>query len=181
MFHVCLTHFLVSVTCFLSCQCVCVCVCVWQCVYQRTAVCLLSQIITRPSAANKNFPYHVRTSQIGIMSSPGEAFPHHAYGNVSFIGDSVPNFTELFSINTAAPPLATAEKLEETVAQKGQSSCRDGKVITTTTAELSSVLPPPPLPPLLSPMTPPAPQRHGAPFTEYFSMQGGGTGRVPLD
>ncbi|XP_069041432.1 transmembrane protein 145 [Lepisosteus oculatus] len=138
-------------------------------------------IITRPSAANKNFPYHVRTSQIGIMSSPGEAFPHHAYGNVSFIGDSVPNFTELFSINTAAPPLATAEKLEETVAQKGQSSCRDGKVITTTTAELSSVLPPPPLPPLLSPMTPPAPQRHGAPFTEYFSMQGGGTGRVPLD
>ncbi|MEQ2289143.1 hypothetical protein AMECASPLE_030027, partial [Ameca splendens] len=63
-------------------------------------------VITRPSAANKNFPYHVRTSQIGILqSSPkggegGESFPHHAYGNSSFLGDSQPNFTELFSIQS---------------------------------------------------------------------------------
>ncbi|EMP41770.1 hypothetical protein UY3_00979 [Chelonia mydas] len=57
-------------------------------------------IMTRPSAANKNFPYHVRTSQIGIMEegAPGTKFPHHVYGNVTFISDSVPNFTELFSI-----------------------------------------------------------------------------------
>lgn len=66
------------------------------------------QIITRPSAANKNFPYHVRTSQIGILlSSPkggegGESFPHHAYGNSSFLGDSQPNFTELFSIQSVS-------------------------------------------------------------------------------
>lgn len=65
------------------------------------------QAITRPSAANKNFPYHVRTSQIGILlSSPkgmgGESFPHHAYGNSSFLGDSQPNFTELFSIHSVS-------------------------------------------------------------------------------
>uniref|UniRef100_A0A668A8A3 Transmembrane protein 145 n=1 Tax=Myripristis murdjan TaxID=586833 RepID=A0A668A8A3_9TELE len=65
-------------------------------------------VITRPSAANKNFPYHVRTSQIGILlSSPkgeagGESFPHHAYGNSSFLGDSQPNFTELFSIQSVS-------------------------------------------------------------------------------
>uniref|UniRef100_A0A8K9WVB1 Transmembrane protein 145 n=1 Tax=Oncorhynchus mykiss TaxID=8022 RepID=A0A8K9WVB1_ONCMY len=64
--------------------------------------------ITRPSAANKNFPYHVRTSQIGILlSSPkagvaSESFPHHAYGNSSFLGDSQPNFTELFSIQSVS-------------------------------------------------------------------------------
>uniref|UniRef100_A0A8D3CJZ2 Transmembrane protein 145 n=1 Tax=Scophthalmus maximus TaxID=52904 RepID=A0A8D3CJZ2_SCOMX len=65
-------------------------------------------VITRPSAANKNFPYHVRTSQIGILlSSPkggegAESFPHHAYGNGSFLGDSQPNFTELFSIQSVS-------------------------------------------------------------------------------
>lgn len=69
-------------------------------------ICL--QVITRPSAANKNFPYHVRTSQIGILlSSPkgdegAESFPHHAYGNSSFLGDSQPNFTELFSIQSVS-------------------------------------------------------------------------------
>jgi len=31
---------------------------------------VFGQILTRPSAANKNFPYHVRTSQVSIISRP---------------------------------------------------------------------------------------------------------------
>ncbi|KAK1151842.1 transmembrane protein 145 isoform X1 [Acipenser oxyrinchus oxyrinchus] len=131
-------------------------------------------IITRPSAANRNFPYHVRTSQIGIMESPRETFPHHGYGNVTFISDSVPNFTELFSIPSGdgAPPSAgNGKAVEETVAPKGQSQSR----IITTTAELSGPVPFPllPLPPSLQPPQPPRPlTQHTGGFPEYFSMQG---------
>ncbi|KAL7835710.1 hypothetical protein SRHO_G00280570 [Serrasalmus rhombeus] len=131
--------------------------------------------ITRPSAANKNFPYHVRTSQIGILlSSPKgmgtESFPHHAYGNSSFLGDSQPNFTELFSIHSA--PLKT---IDEAVGWKGQEVAQnsDQKIITTT-SDLSSTFspPPPPIPPRSSALSPPPP-RLASHFTEYFSMQGG--------
>uniref|UniRef100_A0A8C7CNF5 Transmembrane protein 145 n=1 Tax=Oncorhynchus kisutch TaxID=8019 RepID=A0A8C7CNF5_ONCKI len=117
--------------------------------------------ITRPSAANKNFPYHVRTSQIGILlSSPkagvaSESFPHHAYGNSSFLGDSQPNFTELFSI---------------------QSRNSEHKIITTTADLSSPTFPPlpPPMLPRLSAHSSPPPPRLPSHFTEYFSMQGGG-------
>uniref|UniRef100_A0A672SF17 Transmembrane protein 145 n=1 Tax=Sinocyclocheilus grahami TaxID=75366 RepID=A0A672SF17_SINGR len=130
--------------------------------------------ITRPSAANKNFPYHVRTSQIGILlSSPksmgAESFPHHAYGNSSFLGDSQPNFTELFSIHT--DPVKT---IDETVARKGQEVPRNSEhKIITTTADLSSTFAPlpPPIPPRSSAHSPPPP-RLTSHFTEYFSMQG---------
>ncbi|XP_059423874.1 transmembrane protein 145-like [Carassius carassius] len=128
--------------------------------------------ITRPSAANKNFPYHVRTSQIGILlSSPkgmgAESFPHHAYGNSSFLGDSQPNFTELFSIHS--DPVKT---IDETVARKGQEVPRNSEhKIITTTADLSNTSLPPPIPPRSSAHSPPPP-RLTSHFTEYFSMQG---------
>ncbi|XP_061803144.1 transmembrane protein 145 isoform X3 [Nerophis lumbriciformis] len=140
-------------------------------------------VITRPSAANKNFPYHVRTSQIGILlSSPkggegAESFPHHAYGNGSFLGDSQPNFTELFSIQS--DPVKT---VEETVAKKVPEVPRNSeqKIITTTAAaDLTAILPlpppppPPAIPPRLAVRSPPLPVRLPS-FTEYFSMQGGG-------
>ncbi|PWA20596.1 hypothetical protein CCH79_00011584 [Gambusia affinis] len=136
-------------------------------------------VITRPSAANKNFPYHVRTSQIGILqSSPkagegGESFPHHAYGNSSFLGDSQPNFTELFSIQS--DPVKT---VEETVARKGPDVPRNSEQkIITTAADLTMILPPPPppIPPRPASRSPPIPPRLSS-FTEYFSMQSGGGG-----
>ncbi|XP_043936721.1 transmembrane protein 145 isoform X2 [Protopterus annectens] len=91
-------------------------------------------IITRPSAANKNFPYHVRTSQIGIVENSAERFPHHVYGNVNFISDSVPNFTELFSIPSVnSTPAVLSKPAEETVDQKTPNPT----TIITTTAELT--------------------------------------------
>ncbi|XP_022093046.1 transmembrane protein 145-like isoform X2 [Acanthaster planci] len=67
---------------------------------------LVFLIITRPSAANKNFPYHVRTSQIGVVNDPYgsagnnvDAFEHHGYGNTILQNEGqVPNFTEMFAV-----------------------------------------------------------------------------------
>uniref|UniRef100_A0A8C3H7E5 Transmembrane protein 145 n=1 Tax=Chrysemys picta bellii TaxID=8478 RepID=A0A8C3H7E5_CHRPI len=123
-----------------------------------------AEIMTRPSAANKNFPYHVRTSQIGIMEegAPGTKFPHHVYGNVTFISDSVPNFTELFSIPQG--PV------------RGRSTTPSCVVTTSELSRPHVVLKPPPggesQPP---PYQLQAPQLHPPNgYTEYFSMHTGG-------
>ncbi|XP_020950085.1 transmembrane protein 145 isoform X3 [Sus scrofa] len=150
-------------------------------------------IMTRPSAANKNFPYHVRTSQIASAGAPGpggsqsadKAFPQHVYGNVTFISDSVPNFTELFSI---PPPASSAGKqVEETAVA---AAAPRGRVVTM--AEPGAASPPPPsrFPKAVDPIwdgpTPPyqplVPQT-AAPhtgFTEYFSMHTAGGNAPPV-
>jgi hypothetical protein len=65
---------------------------------------LVFLIITRPSAANRNFPYHVRTSQIGVINDPTgtvsnnvDGFAHHAYNSNVLQEPALPNFTEMFS------------------------------------------------------------------------------------
>ncbi|XP_036921415.1 transmembrane protein 145 isoform X2 [Sturnira hondurensis] len=151
-------------------------------------------IMTRPSAANKNFPYHVRTSQIASAGAPGpggsesadKAFPQHAYGNVTFISDSVPNFTELFSI---PPPASSAGKQVEETAVAAVVAPR-GRVVTM--AEPGAASPPPPArfpkaadpswdgrTPPYQPLVPQTASPHTG-FTEYFSMRTAGGTAPPV-
>ncbi|XP_055947985.1 transmembrane protein 145-like [Argiope bruennichi] len=63
-------------------------------------------VLTRPSKANKNFPYHVRTSQIGVMlqtngatpigDSSLDKFAHHPYALTS--PNPTPNYAAIFGI-----------------------------------------------------------------------------------
>ncbi|XP_074926587.1 transmembrane protein 145-like [Chelonoidis abingdonii] len=134
--------------------------------------------MTRPSAANKNFPYHVRTSQIGIVEegAPGTKFPHHVYGNVTFISDSVPNFTELFSI-PQGPVQGAAnvrKQVEETTVERSTTpSCM---VMASELSRPHVLLKPPPggenQPPPYQLQAPQLLPPNG--YTEYFSMHTGG-------
>ncbi|KAK7798512.1 LOW QUALITY PROTEIN: hypothetical protein U0070_018280, partial [Myodes glareolus] len=157
-------------------------------------------IMTRPSAANKNFPYHVRTSQIASAGVPGpggsqsadKAFPQHVYGNVTFISDSVPNFTELFSIppptssatSDPDPPSQAGKQVEETAVAAAAAAAPRGRVVTK--AEPGAASPPPPArypkavdsgwdgpTPSYQPLVPQTAAPHTG-FTEYFSMHTAG-------
>ncbi|XP_078062781.1 transmembrane protein 145, partial [Mustelus asterias] len=125
------------------------------CLYAHTVF----LVITRPSAANKNFPYHVRTSQIGIVDTSFDKYPHHIYGNGSFTGDSVPNFTELFSIATA----------NGTSTVNGKASHEMELPWKQTSPGLTPLRPPLPPGPLADPLPP-----HYNGFGEYLSTQAPG-------
>ncbi|XP_070080611.1 transmembrane protein 145 isoform X7 [Equus przewalskii] len=170
---------------------------VYMTLYTLTHVVLLiyeAEIMTRPSAANKNFPYHVRTSQIASAAAPGpggsesadKTFPQHVYGNVTFISDSVPNFTELFSI---PPPASSAGKQVEETAVAAAVAPR-GRVVTT--ADPGAASPPPPArfpkaadpswdgpTPPYQPLVPQTAAPHTG-FTEYFSMHTAGGPAPPV-
>nr|XP_005999202.2 PREDICTED: transmembrane protein 145 [Latimeria chalumnae] len=126
-------------------------------------------IITRPSAANKNFPYHVRTSQIGILENKEDKFPHHVYGNANFISDSVPNFTELFSIPTVSGTLTPRHESREEKAE--QKSPISGSISTKAELKGSQLLLKPAVDFLEAPYQPPPQLHHQNGFLEYFSMQ----------
>ncbi|XP_027286133.1 transmembrane protein 145 isoform X2 [Cricetulus griseus] len=153
-------------------------------------------IMTRPSAANKNFPYHVRTSQIASAGVPGpggsqsadKAFPQHVYGNVTFISDSVPNFTELFSI--PPPASSVSSSVEETAVAAAAAAAPGGRVVTM--AEPGAASPPPPArypkavdsgwdgpTPSYQPLVPQTAAPHTG-FTEYFSMHTAGGPAPPV-
>ncbi|XP_072122378.1 transmembrane protein 145 isoform X4 [Mobula birostris] len=58
-----------------------------------------AEVITRPSAANKNFPFQVRSWQIGAAGGGQLAIPQRLRGNSGAIGtDAATGFTELFTI-----------------------------------------------------------------------------------
>lgn len=53
---------------------------------------LMFLVLTMPSVANKNFPYHVRTTQIGVMEVAnlnGTEFAHNVYEPSSNLGETV--------------------------------------------------------------------------------------------
>jgi hypothetical protein len=97
---------------------------------------LVFLIITRPSAANKNFPYHVRTSQIGVINDPYgnstniDAFEHHGYGNNVLENEGqLPNFTEMFAVTASNRGAANGYAVSSNAGTTGNSNSNTSSFI----------------------------------------------------
>ncbi|XP_062500568.1 transmembrane protein 145-like [Corticium candelabrum] len=58
---------------------------------------LIFLILTRPTAANTNFPFHIRTAQVDIVRDDDDDDESHPYAPSSYVGKASPGFQELFS------------------------------------------------------------------------------------
>jgi len=129
-------------------------------------------VLTRPGAHNKNFPYHVRTTQIGVMEALSanttvgnhtlDEFGHHGYGvsphngrkSMDIWGGSReperPRNLDVFTVHSHGPPSApiTAQwsaRAPETVPLRPKSGSRPNSGNSDKTGD--SILPPPYSPP----------------------------------
>lgn len=86
--------------------------------------------LTRPQNSNKNFPFHVRTSQIAIMRSDvkdDDGFPASPSPPMTEILSQGPDFTDLFTVTKSVYTLPDHQEVVPPQIQAGGSSQRQSE------------------------------------------------------